>query len=119
MHLAGRRSWRAEANMADVFVSFIHEEQRVADAVQRFLRTHLQRDVFISANPWQVYAGEDWLQRIRQELEACRVVILMLSPASVGRPWINFEAGAAWLAGKVVIPVCFGGLRANGLPKPY
>lgn len=32
---------------------------------------------------------------------------------------INFEAGAAWLAEKVVIPVCFGGLTLNALPKPY
>lgn len=71
--------------MADVFVSFIHEQQRVAGAVQQFLRTHLQRDVFISPNPWQVFPGEDWLQRIRVELQASRVVVLMLSPESVGR----------------------------------
>jgi hypothetical protein len=105
--------------MADVFVSYIHEEQNVADAVQQFLQKQLGQAVFISASPWQVFAGEDWLLRIRQELEASRVVVSLLSPASVGRAWINFEAGAAWLAGKVLIPVCFGGLQVEGLPKPY
>ena len=47
------------------------------------------------------------------------MVILMLRPQSVGRPWINFEAGAAWLAKKAVIPVCFGGLTKDQMPKPY
>jgi len=41
----------------------------------------------------------------------------MLSEKSVKRPWVNFEAGAAW--GKMIIPVCFAGLRKDGLPKPY
>jgi hypothetical protein len=44
----------------------------------------------------------------------------MLSKASVSRPWINFEAGAAWLADKAVIPACFGGLtKGTRVPKPY
>jgi len=54
--------------MADVFISFIHEERVVAQAVQRFLRAHLEREVFTSADPWQVFAGEDWLSRIREDI---------------------------------------------------
>jgi hypothetical protein len=106
--------------MADVFISFIHEEQAVAVAVQHLLEARLGGNtVFLSADQWQVHAGEIWLERIRQELDQARIVILMLSADSVGRPWVNFEAGAAWLAGKVVIPVCYGGLSPNTLPKPY
>jgi hypothetical protein len=43
----------------------------------------------------------------------------MLSRRSVARPWINFEAGAAWLSRTPVIPVCFGGVKVGSLPKPY
>ncbi len=109
--------------MANVFISFVHEEQRVAEAVQELLKGHLQRSlpngVFLSADDWQVFAGEVWLERIRAELQEASVVILMLSPRSVERPWINFEAGAAWLAGKALLPVCFGGLSKGQMPKPY
>jgi len=95
--------------MADVFLSFIHEEEKIAKAVQRFLADKLNRQtVFMSADRWQVFAGEIWLDRIEQELDSAKVVILLLSQDSVGRPWVNFEAGAAWLAKKAVIPVCFG-----------
>lgn len=109
--------------MADVFISFIHEEERIAQAVQTYLKKHLQhhlpQGVFLSADDWQVFAGEIWLDRIEQELHEARVIILMLSPQSVQRPWINFEGGAAWLAKKAVIPVCFHGLTKGQMPKPY
>ena len=32
---------------------------------------------------------------------------------------MNFEAGAAWLARKTLIPVCFGNISKGTLPKPY
>ena len=47
------------------------------------------------------------------------MLLSLLSPQSVSRPWINFEAGAAWMAKAKVIPVCFGGLSIASLPKPY
>jgi hypothetical protein len=78
-----------------------------------------RRDIFLSADQWQVFAGEDWLARLRQELDSARVVVLLLSRRSVARPWVNFEAGAAWLTDKAVIPLCFGDLRKEELPKPY
>ena len=106
--------------MAQVFISFVHEEQAVAVAVQHLLEKRLGSEtVFLSADEWQIHAGEIWLDRIRQELDEARVVILMLSTRSVARPWVNFEAGAAWLTGKIVIPVCYGGLSPGTLPKPY
>jgi hypothetical protein len=106
--------------MADIFISYIHEENGIAIATQRLLQDHLQGSaVFMSADQWQVYAGEVWLDRIRTELASALVVVLLMSPTSVGRPWVNFEAGAAWLSGKAVIPACFGGLTKATLPKPY
>src|SRR5437016_9540101 len=112
--------------MADVFISFIHEEEQVAHAVQRLLREQLHRitgleqtEVFLSSDEWQVLAGENWLDRIFGELRNARVLVSLVSPRSIVRPWVNFEAGAAWLAGKPVVPACFGGLQHDQLPKPY
>lgn len=106
--------------MAQVFISFIHEEEKVAAAVQRLIKKKLKgAEVFLSSDQWQIHAGEIWLERIRSELNSAKVVILMLSSQSVKRPWVNFEAGAAWLTGKAIIPVCYGGLSRDTLPKPY
>jgi hypothetical protein len=107
--------------MADVFISHIHEEALIATAVQRYLQDTLKREtnIFPSSDQWQVLAGENWLARIKRELQSATVVILLLSHQSVVRPWVNFEAGAAWLADKVVIPTCFGDQHKDELPRPY
>jgi TIR domain len=105
--------------MAKVFISFIHEEQIVAKAVERLIRQKLSsHEVFLSSE-WQIYAGEDWLQKITAELRSAEVIVILLSPRSVERPWVNFEAGGAWLAGKPVLPVCHAGMTPDRLPKPY
>ena len=59
------------------------------------------------------------MDRIRSELQDAKVVILILSPRSVKRPWVNFEAGGAWIKGAKIIPACFGRLTKGNLPKPY
>jgi hypothetical protein len=107
--------------MADTFISFIHEEAGYAQAVQIFLTQIFETNVrpFLSSDRFQVYAGDKWLDRIMDELQAAKVVILMLSEESVRRPWVNFEAGAAWTRGIATIPVCYGKLQKEGLPKPY
>jgi len=106
--------------MADIFISYIHEEEEIAKAVYDYLDALVPNaEVFISSDKWQIYAGEDWLKKICDALEQAKVVILLLSERSVSRPWVNFEAGAAWLTKKHVIPVCFKGLSKGALPKPY
>lgn len=104
-----------------VFISFVHEEQEVAATVQQLLVEKLRREfaVFLSSDRWQMLAGQVWLDRIREELNGARVIVSLLSPRSIGRPWVNFEAGAAWLSNKPIIPACFGGLDLGQLPRPY
>ncbi len=92
--------------MSDVFISFIHEEGETAGTLQRFVNQMLsgQAQAFLSSDKFHVYAGEDWLERIFDELKSAKVVLLLLSETSVKRPWVNFEAGAGWFTGKKVIP---------------
>lgn len=106
--------------MGNIFISYIHEEEPVAQAVHQFLESLVpEAKAFFSSDQWQVYAGEDWFKKICDALVAAKVVVLLLSKESVVRPWVNFEAGAAWLNGKHVIPCCFKGLDKGSLPKPY
>jgi hypothetical protein len=107
--------------MASVFMSFVHEEESTATAVRTFLKEIFggSIDTFQSSDQSAIYAGEDWMIRIFAELKDAKILLSMLSPLSVTRPWINFEAGAAWMRESKVIPICFGGLTLAGLPKPY
>jgi TIR domain len=55
---------------------------------------------------------------VRQALADARVLIVLCSRASVGKPWINFEVGAAWIINKPIIPLCHSGLSPAELPMP-
>jgi hypothetical protein len=81
--------------MARLFVSFVHEDEKVASAVQGVLQTELDlgEEVFLSSDKSQIYAGDLWLEKIKGALLAAEIVILMLSRRSVARPWVNFESG--------------------------
>lgn len=106
--------------MVEIFISFVHEEAAIAEALQAYIsESYPNQKVFLSSDQWQVFAGEVWLDRIRQELEPAKVVVLLLSGRSVSRAWVNFEAGAAWLTNKMIIPACIGDLDKSALPKPY
>jgi hypothetical protein len=118
--------------MADIFISYVHEDHEIAQSLARFLREPkccnppagasvpaVTYNVFFTGDDWLLYAGEIWLQRIREELTAAKVLLSLFSPYSVERSWVHFEAGAAWLANKAVIPVCVGGLTVKDLRIPY
>jgi hypothetical protein len=107
--------------MARLFMSFVHEDEKVASATQGLLQTELdlREEVFLASDKSQFYAGDLWLQKIKEALSAAEIVILMLSRRSVTRPWVNFEAGGAWLTDKKIIPVCYGYLSKESLPHPY
>jgi hypothetical protein len=101
-------------------MSFIHEEESAASTLSFFIRRIFGHgiDTFMSSDKNAIFAGEDWMGRIFDELKTTEVLISLLSPTSRGRSWINFEAGAAWMGSAVVIPVCIGGLKIARLPKP-
>jgi hypothetical protein len=102
------------------FVSHVTEESRVASR----LKTALTQDflgllnVFVSSDTEGIGAGEDWLRAVDEALRESSVVLVLCSPASIRRPWINFEAGAAWMREVPLIPVCHAGLTPGDLPMP-
>jgi hypothetical protein len=109
--------------MARVFISFVHEDERVANAVKRIIENKFgtslkQGDVFLSSDRWTLQHGENWMDRIKRELKECGVVVSMLSKRSIERQWIHFEGGAAWVADRL-LPVYFGNLTVDKLRRPY
>jgi hypothetical protein len=100
------------------FISFVHEDAGVAGPLAAYLRTN-GHTVFHTADEWTLHAGKVWLCRIRKELNEAGIVLVLFSRRSVTRAWVHFEAGAAWLAGKLMIPICIGSLRLEDLPIQY
>src|SRR5262245_48339821 len=91
-----------------IFISHISRETSLARALkERLVADFLGLpEVFVSSDRTTIEAGEKWLDEIESALEAADLVMVMASRESVGRPWVNFEAGAVWLRGIPLIPIC-------------
>jgi hypothetical protein len=100
------------------FISFIHEEEELAkficDSFNHLFVTHAE--FFVSSGG--ILPGEEWLRRIEKEVEQSEAIILVLSENSLHRSWINIEAGAFWIKGKTLFPLCHGDLNMSEIHRP-
>lgn len=103
-----------------VFISHINAESEVAVEFKALIETHFlgMIDVFVSSDGQTIQMGQKWLDSISTALNSCAVEIVICSPMSVSRPWVNFEAGAGWVRNIPVIPLCHSGISPSGLPVP-
>jgi hypothetical protein len=100
------------------FLSHIKEEAELARTIQQALENDFLRliQVFVSSDPKCIGAGKEWRSSIKDALGKSDLFIVLCSPASIERPWINIEAGAAWIREIPLVPLCHSGLRAQDLP---
>ena len=103
-----------------VFISHISSETELAQNLKKHLEKHFLGllDIFVSSDRATIPAGSKWLEEVDKALKSADLQVVLCSKESVGRPWVNFEAGAVWLRGIPVIPLCHSGLRPSDLPVP-
>lgn len=106
--------------VTQIFISHITEDAGVAAKLKlRITEDFLgQVTVFLSSDTESIAAGEEWLSSVSDAIRNSSIFIVLCSPISIMRPWVNFEAGAAWMKDIPLIPVCFAGLRPRDLPMP-
>ncbi|MFZ2643293.1 MAG: toll/interleukin-1 receptor domain-containing protein [Verrucomicrobiia bacterium] len=103
-----------------VFLSHIAEEKELAILFKNLIEDHFLGliDVFVSSDERNIGLGQKWLDDITNSLKQCVAEVILCSPVSIKRPWINFEAGAGWIRDIPVIPLCHSGVDPSSLPLP-
>lgn len=103
-----------------VFISHITQEVSLAELLkERISQDFLGMiDVFVSSDDNSILLGSKWLDNIGTALQTAKVEIVICSHDSIMKPWINFEAGAGWVKGIPIVPICHSGLRPVELPIP-
>jgi hypothetical protein len=105
-----------------IFISHIHEEHALGAVVRdwvtdAFIGHPVQP--FLSTDDHSIQAGQKWLDVVEHELSGTGVMISLVSRASLTRPWVNIELGAAWITRVPIIPLCHSGLAVSALPRPF
>ena len=100
-----------------IFISHVHEDERIAAALCAWIELELRGgvDCFRSTDREDLRPGTDWPQVLRQKLLNSVISLHIISPRSIGRPWIHFEAGAAYGRGISVLPICVEGVSIRDL----
>lgn len=103
-----------------VFISHIVPEKEIALSFKELIENSFlgMIEVFVSSDHDSIAMGQKWLDQITLALKRCAVEIVVCSPKSVLRPWINFEAGAGWIRDISVVPLCHSGMEPSKLPTP-
>jgi hypothetical protein len=103
-----------------VFISHITEERQLALLLKDRLEADFLGaiDAFVSSDSDSIKGGSNWLSEVDKALKTATFMVLLCSDRSIQRPWLNFEAGAGWVKGIQVMPLCHSGLRPADLPIP-
>jgi hypothetical protein len=100
-----------------VFLSHIAEEGSLAAAMKRALEEAVDDfEVFVSGVDIQL--GQAWLDALDGAFDNSSAVLVLCSPRSITRPWVNFESGGGWGRRVQVVPICHAGLTKRELPHP-
>ena len=85
--------------MDTLFLSHSHGDQELANAFKNLIHKCFPGHIKVkasSASPAEggIPAGSDWLDWIHEQVRGSRFTAVLLTPNSVNKPWLMWEAGA-------------------------
>lgn len=86
----------------DVFLSYSSASQ---PWVRKFTEALTASGITAWFDAHEILPGERWRDQIEKALRQSRVLIMVLTPESIQRPWTFFELGAALADEKRIVPV--------------
>jgi len=102
--------------MADIFISHSSKDDKLAAALgERIRRERPTWSLFYDKD--HIRAGQRWQERLREELQSCRVVLALLSHNWLDSPWCFTEAVMATFRGKDVVGIETEDLSTDDLTR--
>jgi hypothetical protein len=103
-----------------IFISHISHEAQLAVLLKKWIESTFtnQCEVFVSSDKECLPAGSKWLQIIEDALNSSAALLVLCSPHSLQKPWVNFETGCGWMKKVPIIPICHSGQKKGNLPFP-
>ncbi|MEV4510668.1 FxSxx-COOH system tetratricopeptide repeat protein [Dactylosporangium sp. NPDC049525] len=95
--------------MSYVFISYAHADAAAVDWLAKVLADAGVPVWFDREPETGLTSGERWDRELRHRVDACAALIVVMSPAAAGRPWVRLEVGRALDRGRPVHPLLLEG----------
>lgn len=92
-----------KTSLFDLFLSHASEDSADVTRLKEWLEHLFDLKVFASS----ISPGEDWRNRIDDALDECRIGLILATPRSVKKPWVNYEIGRLKEKRKPVFVFCW------------
>jgi hypothetical protein len=108
---------------AVIFLSYATDDDALALLLQREVEAEFRNAVRVFVAQRSIELGDEWQARLIEDLTSAKLALVLATPASVSRPWVNFEAGVALGASAKgadvqLMPLCAHGLHISDLRAP-
>lgn len=94
--------------MAKIFVSHSSMNKEIAKCFVDFLQMGMgiaREEIFCTSYPNALPTGEEFIKKIKEELEDCEAVIFLVTDQYLKSQFCLAELGAAWGLGKKIYPL--------------
>lgn len=88
-----------------VFISHASEDRWTAGQLEKELGA-VGAECFLGSNA--IETGDDFDERIKLALRDASELLVLLTPAALGRPYVRIELGIAWLLGRRIVGILHG-----------
>jgi hypothetical protein len=106
----------------DIFISHSSKDADIALALIKLLRAALNLPSeairCTSVDGYRLPTGASVEDQLRQEIHEAKILIGLITNASLKSHYVLFELGARWGANNFLAPLLAGGVNASGLPGP-
>jgi hypothetical protein len=102
-----------------LFISHASEDRPIAEVLARRLEAASPEvKTFVASRPGDISADSYWQDSVLEQFRNTDKCVILLTEHSIDRPWVNFEAGAAWYSQKPSILVKAGRLPRERIHRP-
>ncbi len=95
-----------------LFISYAHDDIRKVRQLVAIFRQG-------GHEPWfdeKLHTGEEWRDKLREEIEAADALVYVITPASIESEWCRWELATAIRAAKRIIPILLR--KVDAIPSP-
>lgn len=108
-----------EIQPTTIFLSHASEDRELAAVLQAAINDAFPGafQVFNAFEPDSIAISEDWRIKLKEAVQEATLLLVLLTPSAITKPWIYWETGGAFHRNIPIIPVIGPGCNDSGLPE--